>query len=173
MDPRIDEYIRSNRATYTREAIRAQLVNAGHDPADVDAAWDRVEAGPAPSGPVGWNARPPDGRGSALDASALPPFAMTLFLVGGIVGALGALLALGLQTSINGIGTNAVLFIAIYVAVYGGVGLGVIWLTRLAARRMTIRGVWVVLAGMALLPIFGFAMFGGCLAAFGVAGTGG
>jgi hypothetical protein len=172
MDPRIDEYIRSNRATYTREAIRAQLVSAGHDLADVDAAWDRVEAGSAPSVLGGWNPRPPDSRGSALDASALPPFAMTLFLVGGIVGALGALLALGLQTS-NGSGTYAVLVIVTYVVVYGGLGLGVVWLTRVAARRLAIRGVWAVLAGMALLPIFGFAMFGGCLAAFGVAGAGG
>jgi hypothetical protein len=33
------DYIRDNRATYTREAIDAELREAGHDQAVIDAAW--------------------------------------------------------------------------------------------------------------------------------------
>jgi hypothetical protein len=44
MDPRIEEYIRANRKTYTREAIRQQLIDAGHDPADIDATWEMLHA---------------------------------------------------------------------------------------------------------------------------------
>jgi hypothetical protein len=39
MDARIDDYIRENRQKDTREAIRDQLVTAGHDPAQIDEAW--------------------------------------------------------------------------------------------------------------------------------------
>lgn len=42
MDPRIDEYIRQNRDRYTREAIRDQLIAAGHDPAAIDKALDEA-----------------------------------------------------------------------------------------------------------------------------------
>ena len=34
----IDDYVRTNRGTYTDEAIRDTLVSAGHDPAAVDSA---------------------------------------------------------------------------------------------------------------------------------------
>ena len=44
MDPRIEEYIRANRRTYTREAIRQQLIEAGHDPAAIDATWEMLHA---------------------------------------------------------------------------------------------------------------------------------
>jgi len=58
MDPKIDDYIWENRERYTREAIREQLVAAGHDPAAVDAAWDRVAGEPAaPTRPIGWRPR--------------------------------------------------------------------------------------------------------------------
>lgn len=46
MDPRIDDYIREHAGTYTREAIRAQLIAAGHDPGRVDAALDQSELAP-------------------------------------------------------------------------------------------------------------------------------
>ena len=51
----IDEYIRQNRGRYTREAIRQQLTESGHDPAAVDAAWDRLAASsPASMRTDGW-----------------------------------------------------------------------------------------------------------------------
>src|SRR5919106_3202059 len=39
MDPRIADFIAKNHGKYTREAIRQQLIDAGHDPADIDATW--------------------------------------------------------------------------------------------------------------------------------------
>jgi hypothetical protein len=56
MDPRIADYIRANRTQYTREAIRARLIEAGHSPEEVDWTWDRLgEAEPmAPPGPSGF-----------------------------------------------------------------------------------------------------------------------
>src|SRR5512146_2202055 len=36
----IEEYVHANREHYTRDAMRASLVEAGHDPAQVDAALD-------------------------------------------------------------------------------------------------------------------------------------
>jgi hypothetical protein len=38
----IDDYLRANRDAYTREALTKRLVEEGHDPAAVDAAWARI-----------------------------------------------------------------------------------------------------------------------------------
>ena len=43
MDPRIADYIRENRRRYTREAMRQQLIDAGHDPAEIDATWAALD----------------------------------------------------------------------------------------------------------------------------------
>lgn len=55
MDPgpsAIDDYIRANRGSYTDEAIRDNLVAAGHDPLAVEAAIRRIGSGTA------WNPAP-------------------------------------------------------------------------------------------------------------------
>ena len=52
MDPRIADFIRANRRTYTREVIREQLIEAGHDPAAIDATWAALDA-PDPDAVVG------------------------------------------------------------------------------------------------------------------------
>ncbi len=44
IDPRIADYITANRRKYTRQAIRQQLIDAGHDPAEVDRTWAALEA---------------------------------------------------------------------------------------------------------------------------------
>src|SRR5688572_20812232 len=44
MDPRIADYILANRKQYTREVIRQQLIDAGHDPAAIDATWAALDA---------------------------------------------------------------------------------------------------------------------------------
>src|SRR5918992_555359 len=44
MDPRIADFIRANRKRYTREAIRQQLIDAGHEPDDIDAIWEMLHA---------------------------------------------------------------------------------------------------------------------------------
>ena len=43
MNPDIRDYIRANRATYTPESIRQQLLDAGHEPEAIDAAWREIE----------------------------------------------------------------------------------------------------------------------------------
>lgn len=48
MDPSIEEYIRQNRHRYTREAIREQLIAAGHDPSAIDQAL-RAESASRPA----------------------------------------------------------------------------------------------------------------------------
>jgi hypothetical protein len=42
----IDDYLRANRDAFTREALTRRLVESGHDAAEVDAAWARIERGP-------------------------------------------------------------------------------------------------------------------------------
>jgi hypothetical protein len=44
VDPEIKRYLDGHGATYTRDALRASLVAAGHDPAAVDAALSQWEA---------------------------------------------------------------------------------------------------------------------------------
>ena len=48
MDPEIKHYLDEHGATYTRDALRSSLIQAGHDPAAVDAAlgeWEAARAG--------------------------------------------------------------------------------------------------------------------------------
>ena len=54
MDSEIDGYIRQNRSRYTREAIRAQLIAAGHDPTAIDEAWERLGAPSGAATSPGW-----------------------------------------------------------------------------------------------------------------------
>jgi len=51
MDPKIGDYIREHAETYRREAIRAQLIAAGHDPGQVDAALAQSELAPVKDTP--------------------------------------------------------------------------------------------------------------------------
>ena len=44
MDPVIKQYLDEHGTTYTRDALRRSLVDAGHDPAAVDAALAEWEA---------------------------------------------------------------------------------------------------------------------------------
>lgn len=48
MRPEIDAYLRSNGAKYTTKALRQQLIHAGYDAAEVDAALQETEAARAP-----------------------------------------------------------------------------------------------------------------------------
>ena len=48
MDPEIKRYLDEHGATYTRDALRVSLIDAGHDPAAVDAAlvqWEAARTG--------------------------------------------------------------------------------------------------------------------------------
>jgi hypothetical protein len=44
----MDGYIRANRSQYSRAVLTEQLVAAGHDPAAVEAAWNRLSQGYCP-----------------------------------------------------------------------------------------------------------------------------
>ena len=44
MRPEIESYLQSNGSKYTTKALRQQLIHAGHDPAEVDAALQETEA---------------------------------------------------------------------------------------------------------------------------------
>ena len=48
MRPEIDAYLRTNGARYTTKALRAQLIHAGHEAGEVDAALQETEAARAP-----------------------------------------------------------------------------------------------------------------------------
>ena len=43
MNQQILRYITANRDTYTREAITRRLTEAGHDPAEIEQAWESIE----------------------------------------------------------------------------------------------------------------------------------
>jgi hypothetical protein len=51
MNPEIKRYLDEHGATYTRDALRSSLIQAGHDPAAVDAALGEWEAARAGAGP--------------------------------------------------------------------------------------------------------------------------
>jgi hypothetical protein len=67
---KITDYIRANRDRYTREAIRAQLIAAGHDSAAIDAAWDEVGRSAKPDAPA------PGGTGRFVAGLALVLYAL-------------------------------------------------------------------------------------------------
>ncbi|MDP9468326.1 MAG: hypothetical protein M3P32_06250 [Chloroflexota bacterium] len=48
MRPEIEAYLRDNGAQYTTEALRKQLIHAGYDPAEIDAALLETEVGRGP-----------------------------------------------------------------------------------------------------------------------------
>jgi hypothetical protein len=58
MDPKIADFIRTNRGRYTREAITQRLVEAGHAREEVDWTWDRLAEGEPMTGPAGTNMAP-------------------------------------------------------------------------------------------------------------------
>lgn len=52
IDPKIADYINANRRRYTDQAIRQQLIDAGHSPADIEATWSALDV-PDPDATIG------------------------------------------------------------------------------------------------------------------------
>jgi hypothetical protein len=157
MDPniphqQITEYIRANATKYTREAIREQLIAAGHDPVQIDGVWE-LEMSSVREGAAG---------------GGLAAVARAFFKVGAAIGALGAFAALGISPYTG----SAPIFLVVYAVSYGAIGYGVVRLLRWAGPRFRIRGVWAGLVGLALLPIYGALMLGTCVGAYAL-GRGG
>ena len=144
MDPTIRDYIEAMTGQYTPQAIRANLITAGHDPAAVDVALAAFASERA-------------ARSSAGDG--LLAEAWILFIIGGVTGLAG----FGMAASFGSGG-----FFPIFAVGYLGTGVAVILLLRWAVPRFRIKGIWAGLLGLALVPIFGALMFGTCAAAFAV-----
>jgi len=150
MRSEIDAYIREHGAKYTTDALRRQLIDAGHDPSEVDAAMREAASGAA-----------------TRQGSAVADVARVLYAIGALVGALGAFLLL----SLSGFGAsfNAPLFIAVYAIAYLGLGYVLVRLVRAAASAFRIDGLGAVLLSIVLVPVFGLLMFGTCFAASNLA----
>ena len=150
MRSEIDAYIREHRVKYTTDALRRQLVEAGHDPSEVDEALREAEGTATRQG------------------SGAADFALILYAAGAVVGALGALLIVSLS-GVGGAQLNALLFIAVYAIAYLGLGYVVVRLVRAAGSAFDIHGAGAVVLSIVLVPVFGLLMFGTCIAASNLA----
>ncbi|MEX0626987.1 MAG: hypothetical protein WD402_10615 [Chloroflexota bacterium] len=135
MNEQIRDYIQENRQKYTREAIRDQLIAAGHDAAQIDGAWALEMASPA-----------------SQSGDGLSMLARALFVLGMLVGAFGAL---ALTTSSYVGSVSALIFLPGYAVSYVAVGYGIVRLLRWAEAAFRIPAILGVLIGLALLPIYG------------------
>jgi len=174
----IIEYINQNRQIYTREAITSQLVSAGYNPSEVEAAWGSVDSGvPAPpSGYAGaaglsggsWDSGSPEqSRPQRLMSSPafwgyMAGFVLLSYILPGGLFWLGTSNSDGLIMNIA-IGMFLLLQLG---ALMGGV---------VSLSRNRPRGVGLltgVLMTLVVLPVCAFAVFFGmCLASFGTMGT--
>ena len=148
MDPKsnpIREYILANRDRYTREAIREQLIAAGHSAEDVDRIWE--ELGPTEERPSRFN-------GVAV-------FAVVLLVIGAAVGAFGGLLIASLNASYSGSDTGVVRFFLVYAGLYLVIGSILVWV----ATRIRVSDTVQFVLGVLLIPVYIGLMFGTCVAA--------
>lgn len=149
IDPRIADYIRDNRRRYTREAIRQQLLDAGHDPGAIDATWAALEAPDADqvAGEGFW------GR-------------FWIMLIGINV---GVFLLVGLVTGMLGAASSAAFLLAV-LAVVLAIGALIAW-GIVAATRPTQLGRTTALVIGAVIPLGVALLIGGtCYALVGAVG---
>lgn len=142
MRPEIEAYLRSNGAKYTTKALRAQLIHAGHDAAEVDAALAETEAARAPE----------LARVSAL-RGRFWMWVIVLNLVGLVVATIWAF-----QGSSRGYAGAVPIVLGIALII----GLGI---SGLIGRSMLARGIATAL----IVPvIFTLILTGSCMAMFGL-----
>lgn len=144
----IREYIRANVATHTREAIRTELIAAGHEPERVDAIWAEE-----------W-------QGLALERSVgnLRALSLSLLVIGGLLSGLGALALAGFADSYGNSSVTPI-FLLVYAVGYLAIGYALSRLVGWGARRFRLGGWGLFLVGILLVPSYGALMFGGCLGA--------
>jgi len=153
MDPKLVDYILANRGRYTREAIRQRLIEAGHDPAEVDRAWVALTT--------------PD-----RDATAGPGFwrRFWLYLIGANV---AIFLLVGLLTGILAtIGQGGVV-VAVVFAIVLAIGALISWAIVAATRPSEMRRGTAVAIGATIPLVFAVLIGGGCYALIGASGMGG
>jgi hypothetical protein len=148
MKPEIERYIREHGDRYTDEALRRELIAAGHDPAEVDAAL--LER-----------------RRTATGGQTVGKVAFVFYIVGGLVGAAGAVLLALIGLSAGGIGPAA-LFVVLFAVVYLAIGYGIVRL----ARSIRASGWAAALLTIILVPVFGILVYGTCMAAYTISGAG-
>jgi hypothetical protein len=149
MDPRIADYIRANRARYTRDAIRRQLLAAGHDPAEIDRTWAILDT--------------PDADDVAGEGF-WRRFAVILIGVN-----IGIFLVIGLLTGmLSNVGASAVLLVifAVVLAIGALIAWGVVALTGPAKMSPTTATV----IGSAIPLFFALLVGGSCYALAGAIG---
>lgn len=149
MDPRIADYIRANRRRYTRDAIRQQLVEAGHAPDEIDATWAALDA-PDP------------------DATAGERFWPRFWLFVAAVN-VAVFLLVGFGTGMFGAqGGGSVLLVILAIAL--GIGALISW-GAVAATGPTKLGRGTALAIGAIIPLlFALLIGGSCYALVGTMG---
>jgi hypothetical protein len=157
----LDQYLRANRDRYTRDALTAEAIKAGHEPADVEAAWqriDRADAGLSPSSP-------PAGR----------PGLGTVLLIGAIVlgygyAALAGISGIGLTAYYGraggaqaGSSTGATILMAVYVI---AMLVGLVYSARQIYRAPSLgRGASAIGGALAISLVVLVGMNGACFAA--------
>jgi hypothetical protein len=148
MDDEIAAYIKANRGTYTDQAIRETLISVGHEPGAIDEAFRQLGL-----------VAPPDADAAPSGPSGVVELAWIAFIIGGVTGLAGFAMA-----SSFGSGGSLPIFLGLYV----GIGLIIIFLLRWAVPKFGLRGIWAVLLGLVLVPVFGGLMLGTCIAAFSI-----
>jgi hypothetical protein len=153
-DDAVRQYVRTYLRTHTREGVVDQLVASGHDRNTVEKIWDEEWISAA----------------GAATGRQLQGFALLIFVICGVVGGATAFLLAAYMSSGTGGGSSGTFLIA-YAALYVGGGLALWWATRWSARRFRIGQGTGLLVALLLFAGYGTLMFGGCLAAAGLAGA--
>lgn len=143
-DP-VRDYILANRDRYTREAIREQLIAAGHKAEDVDRIWE--ELGPTEEGRSRF--------------TGLAIFALVLLVVGAAIGAFGGFIVASLNASYSGSDTGVLRFFLVYAGMYLVIGSVMVWV----ANRIRVSDAVEFVLGVLLIPVYIGLMFGTCVAA--------
>jgi hypothetical protein len=156
----LDDYLRANRDAYTRDALTRRLVEIGHDPVEVEAAWARIES--------------VDGARPHSDPPAGRPGIGTFLLIGAAVLGYGYVAALGIggigfmayygSSGPGNVGGNAAATIltAVYaLAMVIGLGYSV---RRLYRAPSLAAGGWAFGPAFAISVVVLFGINGACLA---------
>ena len=141
MRPEIEAYLRENGAKYTTKALRQQLIHAGHEPAEVDAALQESEAARAPQ----------------LAATTAMRSRFWLWVWGINVAGLVVATIWAFQASSRAYAGAVPIVLGFFLLI----GLGI---SGLIGRSMLGRGVWVALIVPAVVTLL---LTGTCMALFG------
>jgi hypothetical protein len=152
----LDEYLRANRDAFTREALTQRLVEEGHDPVDVEAAWTRIERRPVSEwGPGDAPVDPPHGT-AGIGTWALVLLAVLVF--GGAIVAAVFTISYG--------GAVSLLMVVYVIAMLAGLVYSVRKLLAAPASGFGWAPIWGAV-GLAFVIFVGLS--GACFAALGPA----